>query len=415
MGEAAAAEILDGGGRGRDDSTGRRVLYLTSAVVFVDTLFFAVLTPLLPHYAHALGLGKAGAGVLSAAYPLGALAGAIPSGIVAARFGVKRTVLVGLTGVAVTTALFGFAQTEWQLDLARFVQGLASSFSWTGALAWLVASAPAGGRGRLIGRAFAAAVAGALLGPVLGGVATLAGTGWTFGAVAVASLGLIVWALATPASRPLEPQPLSVLGAALRDRRVLLSVWFVVLPALLFGTLAVLGPLRLSALGVGAIGIGAIWLTAGALEAVNNLAIGRLADRFGPLAPIRVALIATIVVTIVLPWPDNRYALAVVIVLGALAFGSFYTPGMTLLTHAAEDRGLDYGYAFALINLAWAPGQSGGAAIGGALAEASSDAVPYLTLSALALASLIAVRRGRLRRPAARRDLAASTHTELGL
>jgi hypothetical protein len=31
---------------------------------------------------------------------------------------------------------------------------------------------------------------------------------------------------------------------------------------------------------------------------------------------------------------------------------------MTLLTHAAEHRGLVYGYAFALINLAWAPGQA---------------------------------------------------------
>ena len=120
------------------------MLLLTSAVVFVDTLFFAVLTPLLPHYAHTLGLGKAGAGVLSAAYPLGTLAGAIPSGIVAARFGVKRTVLVGLAGVAATTGLLGVAQSAWQLDLARFVQGLASSFSWTGALAWLVASAPRG-------------------------------------------------------------------------------------------------------------------------------------------------------------------------------------------------------------------------------------------------------------------------------
>ena len=47
----------------------RRLLLLTSAVVFVDTLFFAALTPLLPHYAHALHLGKAGAGVLAAAYP----------------------------------------------------------------------------------------------------------------------------------------------------------------------------------------------------------------------------------------------------------------------------------------------------------------------------------------------------------
>jgi len=45
----------------------RRILYLASAIVFVDTLFFAALTPLLPHYAHELGLGKAGAGVLAAA------------------------------------------------------------------------------------------------------------------------------------------------------------------------------------------------------------------------------------------------------------------------------------------------------------------------------------------------------------
>jgi MFS family permease len=373
----------------------RRVLYLTSAVVLVDTLFFATLTPLLPHYAHELALGKAGAGVLAAAYPLGVLAGAIPSGLVAARFGVKRTVLVGLTGVAVTTALFGVAQAAWQLDLARFVQGLSSSFSWTGSLAWLVASAPEGRKGRLIGQAFAAAVAGALLGPVLGGVAAVAGTAPTFGAVALASLGLAGWALATPAARPTEPQPLRMLTAALRDRRVLLSIWFVLLPALLFGVLSVLGPLRLSGLGFGAVAIGAVWLVAGILESGNNLVVGRLADRHGPMAPIRVALVGTIAASAVLPWPDNAYVLAVVIVLSALAFGTFYTPGMTLLTQAAEDRGLDYGYAFALLNLAWAPGQSGGAAVGGAIAEASSDAVPYLALSSLALVTMVGLRRAR--------------------
>jgi MFS family permease len=67
----------------------RRVLLLTGAIVLVDTLFFAALTPLLPHYADRLHLGKGGAGLLAAAYPLGALFGSIPSGIVAARPGVK--------------------------------------------------------------------------------------------------------------------------------------------------------------------------------------------------------------------------------------------------------------------------------------------------------------------------------------
>ena len=373
----------------------RRVLLLAGAIVLVDTLFFAALTPLLPHYAHRLGLGKAGAGLLAAAYPLGALCGAIPSGIVAARLGVKRTVLVGLTVVAVTTALFGLAGSAWELDLARFCQGLASSFSWTGALAWLVAASPAAKRGALIGQAFAAAVGGALLGPVLGGVASLAGTGWTFGAVAVASLGLAAWAAATPAAGRPSRSRSRALFDAFRDRRVLLSVWFVVLAATLFGTLSVLAPLRLSALGFGALGIGAVWLLTGALETVNNVGVGRAADRYGPLGPIKVALVGTVLATLLLPWPDNRFVLGVVIAFAGISFGTFYTPGMTLLTHAAEERGLDYGYAFALVNLAWAPGQSGGSAIGGALAQATSDAVPYLALSAIALLTLAVLWRSR--------------------
>ena len=54
---------------------------------------------------------------------------------------------------------------------------------------------------------------------------------------------------------------------------------------------------------------------------------------------------------------------------------------MTLLTQLSEARGLDYGYTFALISLAWAPGQALGAAGGGALAHATSNTVPYLVLA----------------------------------
>ena len=115
------------------------------------------------------------------------------------------------------------------------------------------------------------------------------------------------------------------------------------------------------------VAIGAVWLTAGALESANNVFIGRVSDRRGPLVPVRIGLMGTVVATLVLPWPENVYVLAVVIVLAALVFGTFYTPGMALLTHTAEHRGLDYGYAFALINLAWAPGQTIGSAAGALL------------------------------------------------
>ena len=57
----------------------RTLLIFVSALVFTDTIFFTALTPLLPHYVHAVGLTKAGAGLLVAAYPFGTLAGALPA------------------------------------------------------------------------------------------------------------------------------------------------------------------------------------------------------------------------------------------------------------------------------------------------------------------------------------------------
>jgi len=91
----------------------RPLLLLVGAIVLVDTMFFAALTPLLPHYAHTLHLSKAGAGLLAAMYPIGALVAAIPGGVVAARFGVKPTVLAGLSLLAITTTGFGLAHSVW--------------------------------------------------------------------------------------------------------------------------------------------------------------------------------------------------------------------------------------------------------------------------------------------------------------
>jgi MFS family permease len=373
----------------------RRLLLLTSVVVFFDTLFFAALTPLLPHFARSFEIGKVGAGLLAAAYPAGVFFGAIPSGIVAGRLGVKPSMMIGMALVGVCTVAFGVANEPWELDAARFAQGLASAFSWTGALGWLVASSSPERRGVLIGRAFAAAVFGALFGPVIGGIASVAGIGWTFGAVAIASFGLVFWAAVIPAPTDDRAHDTVALLRTIGDRRLLGAAWFVVLPALLFGALSVLAPLRLSALGFGAVGIGAVFLCSAALEAGNNILIGHVSDRSGPLRPIAVGLVASIVVAAVLPWPNERFVLAVLVVCGGLAFGTFFTPGMTMVSNLAEERRLPFGYASALLNLAWAPGQTLGAAGGGALAHATADAVPYLALSGVCALTLAGLWRAR--------------------
>jgi MFS family permease len=377
----------------------RRLLLLVGAVVFVDTMFYAALTPLLPEYAEDLNLSKAGAGLLSASYPLGALVGGIPGGIAAARIGVRPTLLIGLAVMAVTTVTFGFADSIWLLDVARFLQGVASSFTWTAALAWLVAAAPPERRGETIGTAMGAAIFGALFGPVLGGIASVVGTGAAFASVAVLATALGVWALRMPAFSPSDPQPLSRLFGSLRDREVVASVWFVLLPALLFGVLNVLGPLRLDVLGLSALAIGLTWLVSASFEALLAPAVGRLSDRRGRLIPLRAGLVAAAAVTALLPWIGSRWLLAACVVLAAISYGMFWTPAMSMLADRAEAIGLDYAYGFALINLAWAPGAAAGAALGGAFARATSDAVVYLTLSGLCVATLVMLA-PRLREPA---------------
>src|SRR5205823_13659168 len=99
-------------------------------------------------------------------------------------------------------------------------------------------------------------------------------------------------------------------------------------------------------------------------------------------------LAGSALVAALLPWPGDPFVLAVLVVCGGLAFGTFYTPGMTLLSHLSEERGVDQGYTFALVSLVWAPGQTLGAAGGGALAHATTDAVPYLALAAVCALTL---------------------------
>src|ERR687883_1513496 len=212
--------------------------------MIVDTMFFAALTPLLPHYADTLGLTKAGAGVLTAAFGVGTLVGALPAGAFAARFGPKPAILVGLALLAATSLAFGFASSIWILDVARFCQGFGGACTWTGALTWLVSRAPRERRGELIGSALGAGIAGALLGPLVGGAAASFGTRPVFSAVAAVGVGIAVAAALAPAGRPGEPQTPAYLLPHLRNRRLVVGMWLVALPAPLFGVVRVLGPPR---------------------------------------------------------------------------------------------------------------------------------------------------------------------------
>ena len=94
--------------------------------------------------------------------------------------------------------------------------------------------------------------------------------------------------------------------------------------------------------------------------------------------------------------PELRSAawLVALLILGMPAFGTLFTPAMALLSNGAQRLQVNQGLAFGMTNLAWAAGQAVAAAGSGALAQATSDIVPYSLLAAACLASLIFLWRG---------------------
>ena len=370
----------------------RRLVILVSAIVFVDTAFFAAITPLLPAYVDEFDLSKGEAGLLAAAYPAGTMLGALPGGWFAARVGVRPAVLLGLTSLAASSLVFAFAPSIEVLVAARFVQGLGGAASWAGALGWLTGAAPRERRGELIGTAMGTAIVGALCGPVLGGAADRLGPEGVFSGVAVVAVGLAVVAARTPTVSPALDPSLRSLANGLREWRVATAAWLITLVGLMFGTISVLGPLRLDELGAGAGLIAGTFLVGAALEAVVSPLMGRLSDRRGTLLPAFAGLAGSAVALALLPWPETRWLLVVLIVLASPTIGILWTPSMAMLSWGAEARGLDQALAFALMNLAWSIGETVGAAGGARLGEATSDHVPYLLLAAASAVTLVVLR-----------------------
>jgi MFS family permease len=376
----------------------RRLLFLVSAIIFVDALLFSALTPLVPAYAEEFDLSKTGAGLLVGAYGAGALFGGIPGGLAAARFGPKRAVVGGLLLLSVASFAFALADSALALGGARFIQGVASTATWAGALAWISVSAPRDRRGEMIGTAFGAAIFGAVLGPVFGGLAELAGIGRAFAVVGLLTLAFAGMAsLARSAKR--ETASVAGLTRAFRDERFLGGLWLNMLPAMLFGLLIVLTPLALDDAGWGTFGIAGVFFAAGLAEVVLNPVLGRYSDRAGRLLPIRAALAASIVVALALAASSRAALVALLVCAASISFGSLYTPGMSLTSHRAETVGLAQGLAFGVMNTAWALGEVVGPSAGGALADSAGDAVPYAICAGLCAATLAATYRvaGRLR------------------
>jgi len=377
----------------------RRLLILVSAIVLVDTSFYAAITPLLPYYVDQEHLTKTSAGILAGAYPAGTLIASIPAGAAAARVGPRAMLVAGLTLLSITSIAFGLAHSIVLLDAARFMQGVGGALSWTGGMGWLSGAAPRERRGAMMGTAMAAATAGALLGPVIGAIARGIGTEVTFIAVGVIAATMLLAVVALPARVVRQGEPG---GGSLREAftqpRVALGLWIVACAALMFGSLNLLLPLRLDAVGATGGLIALVWVLSAAFESVVNPLAGRRADRRGWSGIARTGLVGGAIVVLLIPLPDSVAPLALIGIASGPVIGLLWTPGLVLLGEGSDTAGFDHTYAFALMNLAWAGAQTVATVGGGALAHVTSDMLPLALVASVALVTALALTRAQAAR-----------------
>ena len=362
----------------------RKLLLLASAMIFFDVAFFAAIAPLLPGYVDELGLSKTAAGILSASYAAGTLLGSLPAGYVASRVGPRRTVISGLLILGCSSVVFGFAEQIVLLDVSRFIQGIAGALIWSGALTWLITTAPEERRGAIIGSALGTAVAGALLGPALGAIAGSVGTGPVFSSVLALTilLSFIASKMPEPEAAP-QRQSLTEVMKTLVSRPVMSAAVLVAVPSLMFGAIEVLVPLRIDELG-GGHGLIAVGFIAGAgMEAVLAPLAGRISDRVGRRLPYVAGLSVCVFAMVAIALVTTLGEVIAALVLTSLGAGLCFAPALTQISDAAEASSLHQGFASGLSNMAWASGQVIGGVGGGVVAGYTGYTAPSLAIALL--------------------------------
>jgi len=140
------------------------VLMITA---FVDMLGLAMIIPLLPFYATALGASATIVGVLIAAFSVAQLASAPLWGKVSDRYGRRPALLAGLLVSAVAYVIFAYAGTIWLLLVSRIVQGLGGGTIGV-VQAYVADASDPRDRAKSLGWLSAATSLGAVVGPAIG-------------------------------------------------------------------------------------------------------------------------------------------------------------------------------------------------------------------------------------------------------
>ena len=313
------------------------------------------LVPVMPVYAHRLGLSGLQQGLLLGATGLATLAVSVPAGTLSDRFGARRITLAAGLLMAAATLAQALAGSFPALLAARLAFGAGYGVLWTAGLCWLAAAA---GGPRALGGSVASSGVGGVVGPAVSGALTehfglavpllAAAAGF-----AVITAGLA--ALRVPAGTA-ESGPVALAGlrAAGRDRGVIGAAAAVVTAGLSTGACALLVPAQLHLTGASSGQIGLVFAAAGILFAAGS-ALTTAAGRRAVTLPVICAGMLVLTAALSLGVLSTAsLALIVMLCVATAARSVLWTVSYPLAATAAERRGIGLGAAVGLLNGIWA-------------------------------------------------------------
>ena len=304
-----------------------RSLVCMCVMTFLVAVGYSLIVPVLPLYARDFGASNLQIGAVIAGFALTRTTFNIPAGIFSGRVGSKKSMLLGLVFVGVTSAIIGVARNYETVLLARTAAGVGSAFYVTSSTTYMAELTTKGKRGRFMSIYDGTSMVGSTIGPAIGGVLSyMGGRNLPFLAYAVFLFiaAVFVQLLLPSVTQKVQPQLPSIedLKRTYGDRSflsvntstfmysfILTSMQFTIIP--LFAA---------NNIGLNSLQIGGLFTVLSLAELVTFIPIGSLSDRIGRKPFMISSLIVSALILVAMS--DVSSPVGFSISMGMLGFGS---------------------------------------------------------------------------------------------
>lgn len=325
------------------------------AVAFLADIMSGILGATFSLYAEDLGASVVFIGLLTSLTGLTALIGSIPIGVLSDRVGRGRVLAFGMTGFALSMALFALAPSPAFLIPGRLLLGASMVASFWIAAAYLGDIVSSAERGVAFGLLTTAMGLGFAVGPLIGGqVAEVSSTRVAYAVAAgVGVAGVLVVILVLNRRRPATARiarPRVSIRESLRvgRQRTLIAAGIAnILSAIAFGgAVATFFPLLGNDMGLSDATIGTMFAVRALASTVVRLPSGALTGFIGSRYVVLAAITVEMVAVIGIGTADSRGPLLAWLILEGIGYGAFLASAQAYIAeHTVEaTRGAAIGF-----------------------------------------------------------------------